>query len=83
MYKLLARLAVEKGGVVDVKELGASASGATNLDVAVRKLRAKLPARIAQCFEEAGVVLPAGLAEEVVVAVGRGAYRIGVGCKVL
>ena len=83
-YRLLERLAIEGGGAVGVKELGAYVSGAaSDVDVVVRKARARLPQQVARSFAAAGVVLPEGLVETLAVIDGRGEYRLGVGCKLV
>ena len=82
-YRLLERLAIERGDVVEVRVLGAYVSGASDPDVVVRKRRARLVTQIERSFAAAGAVLPVGLAEELIVIDGRGGYRLGVGCKVI
>jgi len=82
-YKLLERLVMEAGGAVDVRALGEYVSAAADSDVVVRKRRARLLAQVERSFVDAQTILPAGLAEELVVIDRRGAYRLGVGWKVI
>jgi hypothetical protein len=81
-FRMLERLAIERGAV-EVRVLGAYVSNASDPDVVVRKRRARLVVQVQRSFAAAGAVLPAGLADELVVIDGRGAYRLGVGCKVI
>jgi len=83
-FRLFERLAMEKGDPVEVRVLGAYVSSASSdPDVVVRKRRARLGAQIARSFEGAGVLLPAGIVDELIVIDGRGGYRLGVGCRLI
>ncbi len=82
-YRLLERLVIEAGRVVDVRTLGEYISAAaSDSDVVVRKRRVRLMAQIAKSFAEARRLLPKE-AELLVLIEGRGGYRLGVGFRVV
>ena len=82
--RLLETLALAKGKSVDGNEVGAKVSpGAALVDQIARKTRSGLGEDLAKSFEAAGEAMPDGLAQRLVEQVGKGSYRLGVGCVVL